>query len=145
MYILLFIVVLLVILFIMKSNVQVETFKNIGKNVFSQVRRVDFRKNNTSNNNNHNNHNNHNEVDTCKHKNYKFKNYDFAYRSKYDATGCIPCKNPPKCSDHNYKCVDEQTGYNVQDNCVEDGICRINEDVINMFPVKTCIDKKKKN
>ena len=48
MYILLFIVVLLVILFIMKSNVQVETFKNIGKKVFSQVRRVDFRKNNMS-------------------------------------------------------------------------------------------------
>lgn len=134
MYILLFIVVLLVILFIMKSNVQVETFKNIGKKVFSQVRRVDF---NTNKNNKHNN-----EVNTCKQQNHKFKNYDFAYRSKYDATGCIPCKNPPKCSEHNYKCVDEQTGYNVQDNCVEDGICRINEDVINMFPVKTCIDKK---
>ena len=115
----------------MKSNVQVETFKNIGKNVFSQVRRVDFNKYND-------------EVNTCKQKNYKFKNYDFAYRSKYDATGCIPCKHPPKCSEHNYKCIDEQTGYNVQDNCVEDGICRINEDVINMFPVKTCIDKKNK-
>jgi len=139
MYILLFIVVLLVILFIMKSNVQVETFKNIGKKAFSQVRRVDFTNNNTNKNNN-NKYNN--EVDTCKQKNHKFKNYDFAYRSKYDATGCIPCKNPPKCSEHNYKCVDEQTGYNVQDNCVEDGICRINEDVINMFPVKTCIDKK---
>ena len=137
MYILLFIIVLLVILFIMKSNVQIETFKNIGKNVFSQVRRVDF----TNNNNNKYN----DEVNTCKQKNHKFKNYDFAYRSKYDATGCISCKNPPKCSDHNYKCVDEQTGYNVQDNCVEDGICRINEDVINMFPVKTCIDKKKNN
>ena len=136
MYILLFIVVLLVVLFIMKSNVQVETFKNIGKNVFSQVRRVDF----TNNNNKYND-----EINTCKQKNHKFKNYDFAYRSKYDATGCIPCKHPPKCSEHNYKCVDEQTGYNVQDNCVEDGICRINEDVINMFPVKTCIDKKNKN
>jgi hypothetical protein len=137
MYILLFIVVLLVILFIMKSNVQVETFTNIGKNVFSQVRHVDF----TNNNNNKYN----NEVNTCEQKKHKFKNYDFAYRSKYDATGCIPCKTPPKCSEHNYKCVDEQTGYNVQDNCVEDGICRINEDVINMYPVKTCIDKKNKN
>lgn len=136
MYILLFIVVLLVILFIMKSNIQVETFKNIGKKVFSQVRRVDFNTN-TNTNNKYND-----EVNTCKQPNHKFKNYDFAYRSKYDATGCIPCKNPPKCSEHNYKCVDEQTGYNVQDNCVEDGICRINEDVINMFPVKTCIDKK---
>ena len=57
MYILLFIVVLLVVLFIMKSNVQVETFKNIGKNVFSQVRRVDF----TNNNNKYND-----EVNTCK-------------------------------------------------------------------------------
>ena len=136
MYILLFIVVLLVILFIMKSNIQVETFKNIGKKVFSQVRRVDFNTN-TNTNNKYND-----EVNICKQPNHKFKNYDFAYRSKYDATGCIPCKNPPKCSEHNYKCVDEQTGYNVQDNCVEDGICRINEDVINMFPVKTCIDKK---
>lgn len=135
MYILLFIVILLVVLFIMKSNVQVETFKNIGKNVFSQVRRVDFTNNNNTKYND--------EVNTCKQKTHKFKNYDFAYRSKYDATGCIPCKNPPKCSEHNYKCVDEQTGYNIQDNCVEDGICRINEDVINMFPVKTCIDKKK--
>jgi len=139
----------------MKSYIQVETFKNIGKNVFSQVRRVDFNnknnKNNKNNNNNNNNNNNKNnknnnyndEVNTCKQNNYKFKNYDFAYRSKY-STGCISGKNPPKYSEHNYKGVDELTGYNVQDNCVEDGICRINEDVINMYPVKTCIEKKNK-
>lgn len=139
MYIFLFIAVLLVILFIMKSsNVKIESFKNIGKHVFNQVRKVDF---NTLNNKQmvHEN-----EVNTCKDTNHKFKNYDFAYRSKYDATTCIKCKNPPKCSEHNYKCVNEKSGYNVQDNCTEDGICRINEDVINMFPVKTCINKNKK-
>ena len=139
MYVILLIIVLLVVLFIMKSNRQVETFKNIGKNLFSQVRRVDFNKNKNSKSNKYND-----EVNTCKQKNYKLKNHDFAYRSKYDATGCIACKHPPKCAEHNYKCVDELTGYNVQDNCVEDGICRINEDVINMFPVKTCIEKKNK-
>jgi hypothetical protein len=140
MYILLFIVILLVILFIMRSsniNVKMESFKNIGKNVFSQVRKVDF---NTLNNK-HITHEN--EVNTCKNTTYRFKNYDFAYRSKYDATTCIKCKNPPKCSEHNYKCIDEKSGYNIQDNCTEDGVCRINEDVINMFPVKTCIDKNK--
>jgi len=142
MYIILFVIGLLVILFIMKSDIKVETFKNIGKNVFSQVRRVDFNKNNNNNNNKKNNYND--EVDTCKQNNYKFKNYDFAYRSKYDSTGCISCKNPPKCSEHTDKCIDELTGYNIQDNCVEDGICRINEDVINMYPVKTCIEKKNK-
>jgi hypothetical protein len=94
----------------MKSNIEIETFKNIGNNVFSQVRRVDFGKSSNSNTS-HNN-----EVDTCKHTNHKFKNYDFAYRSKYDATGVIPCSNSPKCSEHNYKCINDKTGYNVQDN-----------------------------
>ena len=50
MYVILLIIVLLVVLFMMKSNRQVETFKNIGKNLFSQVRRVDFNKNNNNEN-----------------------------------------------------------------------------------------------
>ena len=135
MYILLLIILLLVILFVMKSNVQIEDFKNIGKNVFSQVRRVNFKNSNNKNSNNksiaHED-----EVDTCINKKYKFRNYDFAYHSKYDSTHCIPCNNYTKCSEHNYKCVNNQTGYSIQDNCVEDGTCRINEDVINMFPIK---------
>ena len=135
MYLLLIIALLVVILYVMKSNVEMETFKNIGKKVFSQVRKVDFKKN--KNDIAHDD-----EVNTCK-ENYKFENHDYAYRSKYDSNSCLPCKHPPKCSEHNYKCIDEYTGYNVQDNCVEDGICRINEDVINMFPVKTCIPKNK--
>ena len=134
MYLLLIIALLVVILYVMKSNVEIETFKNIGKKVFSQVRKVDFKRN--KNDIAHDD-----EVNTCK-ENYKFENHDYAYRSKYDSNSCLPCKHPPKCSEHNYKCIDEYTGYNVQDNCVEDGICRINEDVINMFPVKTCIPKK---
>ena len=135
MYILLFIVVLLVVLFVMKTNIKVETFKNIGKKTFSQVRRLNFENNKNKQHND--------ETDLCKNKKPTFRNYDFAYRSKYDASGCIPCLNPPKCNQHNYKCVNELTGYNVQDNCVEEGQCRINEDVINMFPVKTCINKNK--
>lgn len=134
MYLLLIIALLVVILYVMKSNVEMETFKNIGKKVFSQVRKVNFKRN--KNDIAHDD-----EVNTCK-ENYKFENHDYAYRSKYDSNSCLPCKHPPKCSEHNYKCIDEYTGYNVQDNCVEDGICRINEDVINMFPVKTCIPKK---
>jgi hypothetical protein len=134
MYLLLIIAVLFVVLYVIKSNVEIETFKNIGRKVFSQVRKVDFKRN--KNEIAHDD-----EVDTCK-ENHKFENHDYAYRSKYDSNSCIPCKHPPKCSEHNYKCIDEYTGYNVQDNCVEDGICRINEDVINMFPVKTCIPKK---
>ena len=43
----------------------------------------------------------------CKNKKPNFRNYDFAYRSKYDSTGCIPCLNPPKCNNHNYKCINE--------------------------------------
>ena len=135
MYLLLIIALLVVILYVMKSNIEIETFKNIGKKVFSQVRKVDFKRN--KNDIAHDD-----EVNTCK-ENYKFENHDYAYRSKYDSNSCLPCKHPPKCSEHNYKCIDEYTGYNVQDNCVEDGICRINEDVINMFPVKTCIPKNK--
>jgi hypothetical protein len=138
MYLLLIIAILVVILYVIKSNVEMETFKNIGKKVFSQVRKVNLKKNKNKNKNDiaHDD-----EVNTCK-ENYKFENHDYSYRSKYDSNGCIPCKHPPKCSEHNYKCIDEYTGYNVQDNCVEDGICRINEDVINMYPVKTCIPKK---
>ena len=134
MYLLLIIALLVVILYVMKSNVEMETFKNIGKNVFSQVRKVDFKRNK-------NEIAHEDEVNTCK-ENYKFENHDYSYRSKYDSNSCIPCKHPPKCSEHNSKCIDEYTGYNVQDNCVEDGICRIHEDVINMFPVKTCLPKK---
>ena len=122
----------------MKSNINVEDFKNIGNNTFRQVRRLDFK-----NNKNNKNNKTENEVNVCKNKTHNFANYDFAYRSKYDSTGCIPCLNPPKCKEHTYKCMDELTGYNVQDNCVEDGTCRINEDVINMLPVKTCINKNK--
>ena len=137
MFILLVTIALFVILFIMKSNVEIESFKNIGRNVFSQVRRVDLKQ--QTNNNKDIAHND--EFNNCGKKKHKFTN-NLVYRSKYDATGCIPCYHPPKCSEHNYKCIDDKTGYNVLDNCVEDGICRINEDVINMFPVKTCINKK---
>ena len=42
MYILLFIVVLLIVLFVMKTNVEVEPFKNMFKHPFKQVKRVDF-------------------------------------------------------------------------------------------------------
>tara|TARA_A100001015_G_scaffold224903_2_gene253752 strand:+ start:4649 stop:5092 length:444 start_codon:yes stop_codon:yes gene_type:complete len=146
MYILLFIVVLLVVLFVMKTNNKVETFKNIFKHPFRQVRRVNFENNkNNSNNSNNSNKQHNNETNLCKNKKPNFRNYDFAYRSKYDSTGCIPCLNPPKYSQHNYKCINELTNYNIQDNCVEDGKCRINEDVINMFPVNTCINKNKNN
>ena len=141
MYIFLLIAILLIVLFIMKSNVSVETFKNIGKSPFRQVRRVDFNKNihkNTTEDSD--------ELNLCNKNNTKTHdpNYDFSYHSKYDSTGCVSCKNLPTCSQHNYKCINKLTGYNVQDNCVEDGICRINEDVINMFPVKTCITKNNK-
>ena len=134
MYILLLIILLLVILFVMKSNVQIEDFKNIGRNVFSQVRRVNFKNSNNKKSNNKNIAHE-DEVDTCNNKKHNFRNYDFAYYSKYDSTHCIPCNNPPKCSEHNCKCINDKTGYTIQDNCVEDGMCRINEDVINMYPI----------
>jgi hypothetical protein len=138
MYILLFIVVLLIVLFVMKTNVEVEPFKNMFKHPFKQVKRVDFVNNKNKQHTN--------EINVYKNKNKKnnFQNYDFAYRSKYDASGCISCLNPPKCNQTNYKCINELTNYNIQDNCVETGQCRINEDVINMFPVNTCTNKNNK-
>jgi hypothetical protein len=58
------------------------------------------------------------------------------YRSKYDATRCIPCQNPPKCNGQNSKCMNENTYYYTLDNCVQDGNCRLGEDQINLSPIK---------
>lgn len=137
MYVLLLIVILLVVLFVMKSNIEPFTNK---QHVFSQVRKIDFKKDNKKKEPVYGD-----DINVCENKNHNFQDFDFSYRSKYDSTHCISCKNQPKCAEHNDKCINEQTGYNVQDNCVEDGICRINEDVINMFPIKTCLDKNNKN
>ena len=65
-----------------------------------------------------------------------FKIQHSEYRSKYDATSCIPCQNPPKCNEQNSKCINENTYYYTLDNCVQNGNCRLGEDQINLSPIK---------
>jgi hypothetical protein len=120
MYILLFIVALLVILFVFQSNV--ESFTNTNKcdnldnNIkkMSKVRKVGIQYENE-----------------IPHFSSKIPG---VYRSQFDSTQCTPCENPPSCSEHNSKCINENTYYNTLDNCVEDGTCRLGEDVVNLFP-----------
>ena len=127
----------------MKIHVEpFELFKNKNSLNMSKVYKVDF--NNKNHNKEVNKHINKNKevnkhtndnTNQCNKSDFKFKNN--SYHSKYDSTRCIPHKAVRKNANHTYKCINENTGYNVLDNCIIDGNCRINEDVINMFPVKT--------
>lgn len=136
MYFILFLLAGVILLYLYYCNT--EKFANTRSN--SKVRRLELEKfqNNTNTTNNTKSCNKSNkysdEIYQCEGGPFKIQHPE--YRSKYDATLCIPCENPPKCNQSNYNCIDENTFYYILDNCTQDGNCRLGEDHINLSPVK---------
>ena len=88
--------------------------RNVSQNVISKVQRINNSNKNAKNANSDKKQPKVNEygdeIYQCEGGPHKFNNS--IYRSKYDSNTCIPCYNPPKCSDLNAHCIDENTLYN---------------------------------